>query len=65
MNDFTPNEPESLSAALAGKTISKVEVDRETMYDHLVLRFTDGTVFRLRYDYIYDWDLESKPQDKA
>lgn len=56
--DFNDDDVSELSAAVEGKTISRVEIDSPRDERFLVLKFADGSNFRLRYDYIYDWELD-------
>ena len=48
-----------LTAALTGKEINSVETYSEGPFndDFIVLHFSDGMEFRVRYDWLYGWEL--------
>lgn len=58
MKDFIPDEAAAeMTIALQSKEIASVEVDRSGMDDFLVFHFADGTALRIRYDWIYGWEV--------
>jgi len=54
--DFTEDSVKQLSNQLHGKMIESVELDQE-FDDFFTLNFTDGQKLKIRYDWIYDWEL--------
>ena len=55
------NVSAELTEATTGKTIEKViDDDGNGMDDWIQFVFTDGSVLRIRYDWIYEWELEQK-----
>ena len=50
--------PKDLTAAVSGKTIDRVE-DEDGIDSWLEIHFTDGTALRIRYDWIYEWELSN------
>lgn len=57
MKDFSKNEMEEMTKIVAGKTIESARVDDEYVDEFLVFMFTDGTELKIRYDWIYEYDL--------
>ena len=42
---------------MKGKTVASVDIDDAGMEEFLLFHFTDGSVLRIRYDYLYEWEL--------
>ena len=54
--DFNDSTIGILSDTIKGKTVESVENDNG-YDDTFTIRFNDGTALRIRYDYIYEWEL--------
>ena len=55
MKDFTPESAAEIAEAIRGKTV----IECETSYgmdDLLIFYFSDATVLRFRFDWIYEWE---------
>ena len=63
MPEFHNDSGAELTKAVGGKTITEVLLDRGGEHDYLVFRFSDYTCLRLRYDWIYDWELRELALD--
>lgn len=57
MKDFNWNSDKDISQLITGKNIEKCEILDEGMDTFLQFIFTDSTILKIRYDYIYDWDV--------
>ena len=55
--EFIEKEGDQIAHFLNGKTIESFEIDDNGMYDYLIFKFTDGSVFRIHYDYIYSYEI--------
>lgn len=58
MIDWNPTSVEKLSEIVSGKTIASI-IDEQEYDDFIVIAFTDGTVLRIRYDWVYEWEVTS------
>lgn len=58
MKDFHSQSGAEITEAISGKAIVKVEID-DGMYDFLIFHFTDGSALRIRYDWLYEWELQN------
>ena len=57
--DFSETSDREITEAIRGKVIDHY-ADEGRMDSFIVLYFTDGTSLRIRYDYIYSWNLTEK-----
>lgn len=55
--DFTEDSSEPMSNLIQGKIVKSVEIDRH-YDDFLIFNFTDGKRLKIKYDWIYEWELE-------
>ena len=56
MKDFTPESASEIAEAIKDKTI----IGCETSYgmdDLLIFYFSDATILRFRFDWIYEWEV--------
>lgn len=58
MPDYNSNSIDELSTAIQDKSIKGVSVDDSGMDSVLVFHFTDGSSLRIRYDWIYEWEID-------
>lgn len=66
MNDFDFESGVSITEAIQGKTVASCEVLDEGADNILQFTFSDGTVLRIRYDWIYEWvALEPSPYTRV
>lgn len=49
---------QEITKLIQGKTIVAVETEEPDSDYYLLFRFTDGTTLCIRYDYIYEWEVE-------
>ena len=59
--DFARHTFEEDVAVLNGKTLKRIAHEEERGDTFVVLEFTDGVVCRLRYDWIYDFEIKRLP----
>jgi len=57
MKDFNWKSGEPITEAIKGKAVAECENKDEGMDSILQFTFTDGTVLRFRYDWIYEWEI--------
>ena len=57
MSDFNGAPANELNKILAGKTISKISEDSFVGDKILVIEFDDGTIVRIRYDFIFNTEI--------
>ena len=55
--DFFPAACRTITKEISGKTVEKVIAISARMDDLLIVQFTDGTEFVIRYDWIYEWGV--------
>ena len=60
LKDFSYKSATEIEAAIKGKVICGFEIT-EDMRDWIIIKFTDGSDFRLRYDWIYEWMASPSP----
>ena len=56
MKDFNWGSGEEITSNIVGKTVAKCEVLDEGIDSVLQFEFTDRTILRFRYDWIYEWE---------
>jgi hypothetical protein len=57
---FSEKKLAEMTSLVFGKTIVKIEDYDNSGRDYLVFTFSDDTELRIRYDWIYDWELRKK-----
>ena len=57
MKDFDWDSGEPITKEIAGKVVDKCEVLDEGQDSILQFTFKDGSVLRIRYDWIYEWEI--------
>lgn len=57
--DLFPDITAQITHAVQGKTIDRVEIDSTGMNSYLEFWFTDGSVLRFEYNWIYDFEIET------
>lgn len=56
--DFNRNlSGQEITEAIAGKKVIGFGDVSDAMDDLIIFKFSDGTELRLRYDWIYEWEL--------
>ncbi len=60
-NDFFDTSAKAITDKIKYKVVKKFDSPSEWMDDFLELEFTDGSVLRFHYDYIYSWDFKPAP----
>jgi hypothetical protein len=55
--EFTSDSLWVMAAQIKGKTIKTMGMEESRMDNFLVFKFTDGSILRLRFDYLYDWEV--------
>jgi hypothetical protein len=68
MKDFIPSSSEQ--AELIAKSIEGRVVEKMLLYDehgeyYLEIVFKDGSTFKIRYDWIYEWEFILPFKDKS
>lgn len=58
MSNFAEVSSQKLTALLAGKTIKECKIDDEGMDSFLVFSFDDGAELRIRYDWLYEFEVK-------
>ena len=59
MQDFGRSSGEPITKEIVGKIVVKCEVVDEGLDNILQFTFVDGSVLRIRYDWIYEWEIRS------
>lgn len=54
--DFIEDSVQEMSNEIKGKVIEKVSLENR-YEDFLVIDFSDGKKLKIRYDYIYEWEI--------
>ena len=57
MSEFNGAPANELNKILSGKTISKISEDSFVGDKILVIEFDDGTIVRMRYDFIFNTQI--------
>jgi hypothetical protein len=57
LEEFTPEDLDSIKKAIVGKSISDVSTDLEHNNKVLILHFSDGSKLNIDYDWIYGWSI--------
>ncbi len=58
MKDFDLKSGTPITKEIAGKVVFSCQVIDEGQDNILQFTFTDGSVLRLRYDWIYEWEIQ-------
>lgn len=59
MKDFTPSsdkQAQEITAVIVDKVVKSVSLYDNHGEDFLEITFTDGSCFKIRYDWIYEWE---------
>ena len=61
MTDYEHNKScVEITTLVMRKTVESVVDEDEGLDTSLVINFTDGMKLRIRYDYIYEWEVVTK-----
>jgi len=54
--EFDGGDGPALTEILRGRTVVEVVIE-EGFEDYMIIKFTNGVSMRVRYEYIYDWEV--------
>ena len=57
MEEFTYDSGEEITKLIVGKTVDCIETPNVGPDGHLTIKFTDETSLRIKYDWLYEWEL--------